>query len=241
MLTLVLGDRGSGKTLWLTMMALKSNREIWSNYEIYIERFKKLREIDIMDLPPNIEVMIDEAYTWLESRLSMRGLNRYMSYIIYQLRKSNRGIFLSAQDTITLDVRARNQIDYLVYCQRKPNENKDWRYWDFKYEIACKRTNRIRVLILKYEKAIPYFEYFDTYEIVEPLDKQILEYQIIKDNPEMLKEKVDAIVNEIEPYLNKITHDTVRLALMNAGYPTQYSIHCYTKLKGNLNNKQMVS
>lgn len=231
MLIVVVGLRGSGKSLYLAMMALKSNRPVYSNFTIKCKDFHFLDVVDILNLPTEIEVMLDEAYTWIEARTSTKALNRYMSYIAFQLRKRNMNIFLSVQQFSTIDVRYRNEWDTIVKCERVNNGNSDKKKWDFKYSFLDKRSLKSGSWRLPYESATKYFDYFDTYEIVEPYDKEKLELEILKDAPDLFWSKVVKVGDELLPTLDKITKDSVKVGLLKLGYDKSYANYVYLYLK----------
>ncbi|MGV9141361.1 MAG: hypothetical protein ACOC1X_00320 [Promethearchaeota archaeon] len=238
MLIIVLGRRGSGKTLWMVLQALKSKRDVWSNFEIKIDRYNELRVVDLIDeLPNNCEVLIDEAYTWLESRTAGRGLNRYLTYLAFQIRKAERNFIISAQQQGTIDVRFRKEWDYMVYCFRKPNRNKRREFWDFGVRILDKYSLKIIQRVLPYESAEKYFRFYDTYEVVEPFDKQNLRLELMKDDPKRLHSHIKQVAGVIEKDINKITHSTVSNALLKNGFSRAYHLYVYDLLKGKLKSE----
>jgi len=230
MLIIVVGNRGSGKTLYLTSVALKSNRIIYSNFELNIDRYRKVEVVDLLDLPDDIELFLDEGYTWLEARTSMKALNRYLSYIAFQLRKRNLNVFLTAQQFSTLDVRYRDEWDMLIKCERIDNGRKRDE-WDFKYSILHKESLKTSAWRLPFDKAEDYFDMYNTYEVVEPYDKKKLELQILQDAPELFWAKVEKVGNELEPTLNKITRSSVKVGLLKLGYDKSYCEYVYLYLK----------
>lgn len=241
MLIIVVGARGSGKTLFLTERALKSSRPVWSNFKIDCSRYHKVDVVDLLTLPNEIELLLDEAYTWLESRASGRSLNKYLSYIAFQLRKRNMNIFLTVQQFSTIDVRYRNEWDMIVRCERLRGRNgelKDFRYSflsrEFRMGKAVYRTSSWR---LPYERAKDLFQFYDTEEIVEPYDKSKLELDLLKNDPERFFKKVRAVAEEVLPTLNVITRDSVRIGLLQLGYDNYYSQYVYAHLKGMVNEK----
>ena len=78
------GDVGSGKTLFCTQVALHDKRQIYSNYNIKLPNYHDLKPEMLSILTESTLVIIDEAYTWLESRLSGRNINLYLTYILFQ-------------------------------------------------------------------------------------------------------------------------------------------------------------
>jgi len=223
MLISIDGAIGSGKTTLLTLISTKSKRKVYSNYEIKIDLYESLQVIDLLNLPNNINVFIDEAYTWLESRTSSSTLNRYLTYIIFQSRKRNIDIYITTQMFSSVDIRFREQSNIIIKCKRIRD---NFHYWF--YYIG---SNIIRTFILPLKKAEKYFKLFDTYEIVEPNQKSNLEFKIIEQNPKHMIEKASEIAEYIRPKLKKITHDSIKYILLTEGYPISYEKYIYIYLK----------
>lgn len=227
MLISVIGAIGSGKTLLLTLIGSKSKREIYSNYKLNLSLYKPLEMIDLLQLKDNINVFIDEAYTWLESRTSMSTLNRYLSYIIFQSRKRSIDIYITSQMFSSVDLRFREQSNIIIKCKRIKD---NFHYWF--YNIG---NNSIKTFILPYKNAKKYFSIYDTYEIVEPNQKQNLEFKLIQQNPKNLLTKIKEISKVIKPKLNKITHDSIKAILLFNGFNIGYEKYVYLYLKEGLN------
>lgn len=247
-LWVILGRKGMGKTIFLTREAVNSNRGAWANYKLHIDNFKPLSISDLLNLPINIGIYVDEAYTWLESRISGSVLNRYMSYIIFQLRKTYCDMFLSAQKFSTLDVRVRLEADKIVKCKRKDNgiRPKDkledgknelgievpyYYFWDYEYTILDTESWKKRTYVMKYEKATQYFDLYDTREVIEPAYKEQMELELLKDNPSKLLDKCVEVADEIIEDINEITRETVKFALMKNGFSPAYEPFVYNILK----------
>lgn len=233
MLIAVIGDIGSGKTLYMTRKATRIKREIYSNYKLNLPNYNQLTIWELLNLPNNITVFLDEAYTWLESRTSGKKLNRLLSYIIFMSRKINIDVYASAQLFGSIDIRFRNQANKLVICKRTKH--------GFVYQVRKKvLTKQLKVKIIKKtyffsnKNAKIYFPYYDTLEIIDPADKADLELDILKRYPNELKVRVKEIGTAIADNLKTITHDTVKSALFTNGYPIGYEIFVYLYLKGEL-------
>ena len=223
----IIGNIGSGKTLFLAIVGKYSKRKIFSNFQLDLELYNELEIIDLLNLENNIIVFIDEAYTWLESRTSMSTLNRYLSYIIFQSRKRNLDIYTTSQMFSSVDIRFREQSDIIIECKRMNN--------DFYYTFKDFHNRKISTFILPFEKAKKYFHIYDTYEIVEPNHKQELEYNLLLQYPDKLLEKVKEIANNIKDKLGKrITHDSIKATLLLNGYKTSYEKYIYLYLKEGL-------
>lgn len=225
MLISIIGEIGSGKTLLLTIIGSKSNREIYSNYVLNLPLYKELRIINLLSLKDNIEVFIDEAYTWLESRTSSNTLNRYLSYIVFQSRKRTINIYTTSQMFSSVDIRFREQSNIIVKCKRIND--------DFEY-IFYKNNKRVKKYFLSLKKAEKYFKLYDTKEIVEPNQKQYLEFKLLEQYPKQMINKISEIAEIIKPKLNKITHDSIKACLMFNGYITLYEKYIYLYLKEGL-------
>lgn len=228
MLIIILGNLGSGKTLLLTYLATKTKRKIFANYEIYLKNYNKLEVDTLLNLPNNIDVYLDEAYTWLESRVSGKALNRYLSYILLQSRKRTLDIYCTAQLFSTLDKRFREKADILIKCEKK---NLGYKYWIYNMNQYTQK-----ILLLPFEKAEKYYKVYDTYEIVEPYQKSSLEFTLLQSNTERLfkraKEIAEFIWKDIEGQKYGITHNSVKLALLKNGIFKGYEPFVYTILKG---------
>ena len=227
-LIIILGPKGSGKTLLLTLFALLSKRGVYANYTIKRDNFKVLEPIDFIDLPNNVDIMMDEGYTWLESRTSGFYLNRFLSYIMWQSRKRTIDIYITAQRFMSLDVRFRDEVDVLIKCEGRYNLNRD----PFNYHFLWVAEDKENQFELSYKDAKKYFHSFDTYEIVEPYTKEQLEFLLLKSDPEKRWEKAVEIGEKIGKNLSLITHPIVQAHLLKKGYDLSFEPLVYVYLKG---------
>lgn len=225
MLISILGNLGSGKTLFLVYLATKFNRDVFSNFELKLKYYKPLKVIDLLKLPNNIEVFIDEGYTWLESRVSSKALNRYLSYILLQSRKRTINIYITAQLFSTVDLRFREQSNIIIFCKKIKNEG-------FQYRILNRDNNCINSVLLPLKKAKKFYNFYDTYEIIEPFEKRKLEFQLIQSDSELLFNTSKKIAKKIHNKIkdNKYTHQNVKLALMENGFEKQFEPYVYAFL-----------
>ncbi len=157
MLGSVIGSLGSGKTLFLTWLAFisKNKQKIYANYNIDIDNFQKITIQDLESLGKGL-ILIDEAYLWLDSRLSASERNRYMSKIIFQSRKRGFDIFLSAQLRGSVDLRFRGVEDIIIKadgCDEKEN---------FHYLITDKET--VKDFWIKNDVIKELYDLYDTLE-----------------------------------------------------------------------------
>jgi len=223
MLISVLGNLGSGKTLFLAYLSTKFKRKVYSNFKLNIENYVQLKVINLLNLPNNIDVFIDEGYTWLESRVSSKVLNRYLSYILLQSRKRTINIYITAQLFSTVDIRFRHQSDILVLCNKIKN--------GFQYKILNIKNGKYKNFIFSLSKAKEYFDVYDTYEIVEPYQKEQMEFSLLQSDTKMLFAKSKSIAIKIMDDLKRITHNNVKLTLLKNGFDKNYEPYVYMYLK----------
>lgn len=227
MLISIIGAIGSGKTLLCVILAYFSKKDVFSNFQIDIKRYNELEIIDLLDLKNGIMVIIDEAYTWLESRTSLSTLNRYLSYIIFQSRKRTIDIITTSQMFSSVDIRFREQSNIIVQCKRIDD--------DFHYTFNYIGSKQISTFILPFKKAKKFFSIYDTLEIVESNQKQELEFKLLQNYPNHLLVKVKEIAEFIKDKVKKITHDSIKTALLMNGYNTSYEKYIYLYLKDDMN------
>ena len=190
MLILVRGDVGSGKTLFSTGIALQDDRALYANYRIRRKGWHDLKPETLVTLDdtPTLVIM-DEGYIWLESRTSSSHLNRYLSYILFQSRKRQMDIIITAQLSRTIDVRFRMMANYDVYCEATD--------LGFYYEItrlSARAVYRPMRLMLPFEMAEEIYPKYETYEKI-PINKDLIE-DITTDKAEVIGE-VDIVVDEL--------------------------------------------
>ena len=233
MLIGLVGDFGTGKTLFTTMVALDSERRVLANYHLNIEDYEYVEPIDVYrNLGYNCDLLLDEIYTWLESRTSHSFLNRYVSYIVLQSRHRTIDIYGTLQLLSSADLRFRDLLHIIIKCTRKNNGNKDPDKWDFLYEFMKVSTGFRWNKRLPYEEAKEFFQYFDTNEIVEPYDKDFIEFELLKRYPRKMAGKLRAVAKEIADIREVYTHDSLKLTLMDYGFDPRYEPLVYVILKG---------
>lgn len=233
MLIAIIGDFGSGKTLFLVLVGVSSNREIWSNFRLHLENYYQLDVMDLIDLGENKDILLDEAYTWLESRVSGSFLNRYISYILFQSRKRTIDIYTTEQLFHTIDRRFRDLVHRVVKCERVNNQNPNKDKWDFRFDIYDTYNEDIKSFILEYDKAKQYFPLYDTKQIIEPFNIESLEFQLRKERPEEQYSKIKEISLKLKDSINgrKLTHSLLKIIMLKNGYKLDYESLVYAYLK----------
>ncbi len=187
----IVGNKGSGKTLLATAMAANDGRRILSNYVLRLPNYAPVEPEDLYSITEPTLVILDEAYTWLESRVSGNVLNRYLSYILFQSRKRQIDFILTAQMFETVDRRFRGQTD--IYVEADPT------VFAFVYRFMAP-GRKPRTMALARDVAEKYFPLYDTLEVVDPLDDEML-YEVCTDPTKAHKEaeRVLAELLEISP------------------------------------------
>jgi len=224
MLVSVIGGLGSGKTLLTTILATKSDRKVYANYRIKQKNFSILQpEILLIINEPSL-IIIDEAYAWLESRTSGGQLNRYMSYILFQSRKRNIDFLLTSQIYNTVDRRFRLLTDIEIQCKHSDI--------GFEYYIFTQKSEKpINKFILSEENAERYYELYDTFEKIDPIDERMI-FNISTDKGKDIEEinnVAEMIVNKYEG--KRISKAIVEDFCLQQGYP-KYKVNLiYNRIK----------
>ena len=199
------GLPGSGKTQLMTFFSiLVPNYEIYSNYwldldnytELTLELFDELGRED--NTVPQL-IHLDEGYTWIEARTSMATLNRYMSHKIFQKRKRNQIICVSAQTRRSIDNRFRALADIVIKCKEQESY---YQYTIKNVEEEEETGNLILKTVTTWRIPKEAFEflygYYDTFEILDSPDSR----DLLIDN--MTHEKVIALATKWMKEMYKI-------------------------------------
>ena len=209
------------------MMVETSKRPIYSNFKIDYPGYVKLELETLLDLPSDIEFVGDEFYTLIDSRNSMSHINVFAGYISFQLRKTLMNLYITMIQLGSIDLRYRMEWDYLVECKRVSNDNLDWHFWDFLYTIYNNRLGVVIPVVVLYEDAKPYFDKFDTNEIIKPVNISRLEHAILVKKPKLLYERGLEIYGDIVDDIKKISKNGVKSALMRNDFDPIWSDVCF--------------
>lgn len=230
-LTLILGPRGGGKSYFIIEILKNSTRQIYSNFKLKFKNYNHLRLIDLLWLPKHIELVMDEFYSIADSRSSMSYINVLASYIAFQLRKTDTQIYITAQQLKSIDVRYRDEWDYVVFCERVKNESPNWRKWDFGYRIYDKRTKRSSKHLVLYDYAKKSFHLYDTNEIIEPRNKSRMAYEFYKSEPKLWLLQGLKFAKLIKSNSNVSTKEKIEIALLSNNIDSIWTSLCYKLLK----------
>jgi len=123
MIYLIMGKQGSGKTLFLTKIAkdeAKKGKTIYSNVAFKGIPYTPINYDDIIACKyDNGVVLLDEIHLLLPSRNSMSTTSRLLvDGFLSMVRKKNLEIYGSTQTYRKVDVRFREEAEYLGYCTK---------------------------------------------------------------------------------------------------------------------------
>lgn len=234
MLGIVCGNLGSGKSLFLTILAIFSKKQVISNFTLNTnyEKFDITKFINAEY--DNCMILLDEVYQYIDSRNSQMDMNRFFSYILFQSRKKSIDLYLAAQLVGTIDVRFRSLADCVVNCE-KSNEG-------FVYTIfAPSNVNENFVSVLPYEKAEKFFKFYDTNEIIFDV-KPNEQLKFMKPKEKMKKIKLIAkdIIAEFKKKdkgkKKKISRAFVSVYCMEKGLDSRIVSDIHNYLKVNYGN-----
>lgn len=177
---LILGGQGSGKTLLLVAMAYKAykqGKKIYSNVALKFP-YTQLDYQDIIECSLKDSVcIIDEIHQLLPARNSMSKINREIcDGFISMIRKQNLELYGTTQTSRKVDVRFRDETDYLYMCRKYAYENEKWQLIDHNQnldvnvpvlidvEVTNMQSNKIINLRLKGNQ---FFALYDTNQIIQ--------------------------------------------------------------------------
>lgn len=185
MIILVCGLLGSGKTLLLTYFAsLEKKTNIYANFNIKVPNFKRVSPSELENIIAGL-LLIDEAYSWLESRTSGSIENRYLTNRVgFNSRKRELTVVVSAQILSSIDVRFRKLAEYIIMAMGYSKK-----YDGYVYYISDRVTTRIFVLPMKTAKKL--YKIYDTLEVES--DSAPTEFE-----PDRLNEYINNFVELVE-------------------------------------------
>lgn len=197
----ILGDVGSGKTLWLTVLAYeqyKLGRNIYPNYQLDFGD-GPIQTVTPGDLQTasNGVACLDELWTWIESRadLGSRDVQTYLTHLLFQSRKNDLDFIGTMQLFRTIDIRFREMVRYIV----RPERVRD----GFRYKIYNNKDQLLQVRRLTYAKGDNisvtnpefYYPFYNTAEVVKELDTKLY-WKIITDRTTLIPE-LDGIIQDM--------------------------------------------
>ena len=228
----LLGEFGSGKSLYLVLEGCSSERDILGNFTLRLDNYTKIEPESLKNFGFNKLVLLDEIYLWLESRVSSSLINRFVGYILLQCRHRSIDVYGTLQLFSSVDIRFRAMVSKIIKCKRVRNKSRDSDLWDFRYDEINTYTGKVKTFKLRYNDALKYFPLYDTFEILESYDSESMELELLKRKPRKLYIKLVEIASIIKPKLEKITHASVSMALLKEGYDKSYERLVYDCILG---------
>jgi len=232
---MILGDRGSGKSLLLTRFLLKSNKPFFSNYKVYEDnkktklhsRYNELHPEELLHLQvDSANVGITEAYEYFESRLGMGAFQRYMSYITFQTRKRKLSVYIDTQLDDTIDHRFTRLCDYIIISEAT----------NYGFHYYCSNKKVINEFSIKFEQAEKFWDKYDSWEVIITPQLEELGKQVEVQNKPKLKQKLEELAvlfYEDYPHIEqkKITHGLVDYFLVDHEESDVYSSFLHARLQ----------
>ena len=195
----ICGLLGSGKTLLQTILgyvASENDLDIYSNYKTTFSEMINPMEFLRFELE-NCCVLVDEMETVLDSRVNRRA-NRLLTYFVLQSRKRDVHIIYTSQLLGAVDLRLRfmSEINILAESYK--------RYFEYSNFVG---GNIIKKFRISREKAKPFYDMYDTTEIILPVElmsNEIIEFSTIKEYVETLptKKSFQAVMKVTLPFMS---------------------------------------
>jgi len=125
MIISIIGNKGDGKTLFMTKCLVDYKTQenyIYSNYKLSKIKHNILNVNMLQDFQNNNKnlentlIGIDEAHIFLDSRNFMSKKNKTIGYFLLQSRKRKIKCFLTFQKINQIDIRLRQNTSFFVFC-----------------------------------------------------------------------------------------------------------------------------
>ena len=165
MLIMITGGLGTGKSLFLTIIATHTKKKVISNFKLHT-KYEKFDMHKFMEGKyEDAVILLDEVYQYIDSRNSMKDMNRFFSYVLFQSRKKDLQIYIASQLARSIDVRYRALTDIRIKCSKS---REGFQYTLFNPNMP----NESRVALLPLQNCAPYFKLYDTNEIIMETEHQ---------------------------------------------------------------------
>ena len=130
MLHLILGEQGAGKTLCAIAQAFiyyKKGYKIYSNVHLRFP-YTKIKYKDIIACKyENAFILIDEIHQLLPARNSMSKTSRLITdSFLSMIRKKGIELYGTTQTPRKVDVRYREEVNYITTCSKFAFLNRKW-------------------------------------------------------------------------------------------------------------------
>lgn len=202
----IFGNIGEGKSLLAGYFAYRFHLQnlsypelkplpIYCNFKIdypEAELIDVSRLLDLESLSRGL-LVIDEAYSWLESRISQSRINRYVSYFGFQSRKRGVDVIYTAQMGSSIDVRFIDLSHIRVLCKKNDVD----RVFGYRFLLEDGKSTSFD---LGFDDAKLFWDDYDTYETVQPLGLKELQVDAEKFDSDKINSRVDVLVNRFFEY-----------------------------------------
>lgn len=172
------GGLGSGKTIMLVRYLKRDSEKGHKILTNFGTKNFKTGSLDVQELLVyskegielnNITIGLDELTVFVDCRVSMSKANRIFSYFVLQSRKRNVNIYYTTQDMRMIDKRIVNHTPIVIYCEKLYRNNVEVDGYR-KYKIYDFRNPRQPVVSRFIMNIKPYYDYYDTNEVIKPLE-----------------------------------------------------------------------
>lgn len=244
----------SGKGVFSTLLISKSLRAeipVYSNFKIntehpilkpYAKYWHYLTIDGLAEIEENnydrVKIFVDEAVTWIESRVSAHDeTNQYVDSILALSRHNNEDWVCISQLKSMLDKRFRLMSSCEIWCADRRLHNADGSDCtdDFEYMI----TNKIHAVHKKltYKKVLKLdlFSMYNTKEKILSPKFESLQFRMNEKNREKLNLIIDdyakTVLKEIPYEFKNITQYMVKDAMLRLNLPLDYVPYVFARIK----------
>jgi len=200
------GGVGSGKTLLMVLLAklCEGKVPIFANFNLKVKGATLIDVNDLEGINSGL-LLIDEAYSWLESRTSTSRLNQYMARIIFQSRKRRLSMFAAEQMRSSIDLRYRDMSSLTILALTREQDDT---VSDFKYVFQKNYAiSRFRIPMSLAKKLYPLY---DTYEFPQTPPSEYEPNRLNK----TVKKTVTALKKKYGKNVTKLTKSMISDYLM---------------------------
>jgi ABC-type branched-subunit amino acid transport system ATPase component len=175
-ITAVLGQRGAGKTLFMTYLAHQYHAEgkkIFANYQLNKIDFTHITYEELAELPEWLYdgiVFLDEIHMGADSYEVFKKSNKMITTFATQLRKRRITLYYSTQVFKMATKRLRDQTNYILTCDHtQPPGFVKIQVYEY---IAYTEHNYVKTIALNLTQ---YFNSYDTNEVITYSENSITE------------------------------------------------------------------
>lgn len=115
--TIILGNRGSGKSLLATYVAMSDSCQVMANYKIKIPNWRPLTPSNIMEINQPTHMIVDESYMEFNSTNSSSKKNQFWQTLLFQSRKRKVDITVVSQLARRVDINFRDLAEIVILAR----------------------------------------------------------------------------------------------------------------------------